>query len=66
MIFAIGNDTGDGFAVEEGYYVGIPFFSAIGAGVGGITALFKDSNRFEINGDPQKWEQFRAMIEPVK
>jgi len=35
----------------------------VGAAVGGITVLFKNSDKFEINGDPKRWEAFQvAMI----
>ena len=64
LIFAIGNSSsGDGFLEEEGYSTGIPMLAAIGAGIGGIAAIFKESNHFIVDGDSQKWEQFRGMIE---
>jgi len=33
-----------------------------GAGIGGITALFKQQKNYPINGDPVQWQAFRESI----
>ena len=34
----------------------------VGAAIGGITILFKNSKSYEINGDKAKWKAFKEMI----
>jgi len=48
--------AGEGFAI--GTIVGAPF----GAAIGGITALFKNSETFIIDGNAAKWEEFMNSI----
>ncbi len=38
------------------------FFGAVGAGIGAITAVFKKSNTFSIEGDISKWEAFKEAM----
>ncbi|WP_297798660.1 hypothetical protein [uncultured Eudoraea sp.] len=37
-------------------------FGAMGAGIGAITAIFKKTNTFSIDGDTIKWKAFREAI----
>jgi hypothetical protein len=42
-----------------------PVFAAIGSGIGYITALFKNSQHYSIQGDPIKWQGFKeTMYQP--
>ena len=55
-------------AGEEGTYhdaaggaaAGVFVGGIFGAAVGGVTSLFKNSKTYEINGDKEKWEAFKA------
>ncbi|WP_297798121.1 hypothetical protein [uncultured Eudoraea sp.] len=38
------------------------FFGAVGAGIGGITIIFKKSNTYPIMGDPTIWQAFKKAI----
>lgn len=52
----LGDTPGSGAAI--GAIVGLP----VGAAVGGITALFKKSKYFVINGNPSQWKRFQSAI----
>ena len=47
-----------GEGASAGFIVGIP----LGAAVGGITAIFKNSKTYSIDGDLLKWKVFQDMI----
>lgn len=51
-----------GYTAGEGLMAGALIGGGLGAAVGGLTALFKNPKTYIINGDPQKWQEFRAMI----
>jgi len=38
-------------------------FGAMGAGIGAITAIFKKSNTYPIEGEPTKWKAFRKAMD---
>ncbi|MCH4551421.1 hypothetical protein [Aestuariibaculum lutulentum] len=42
--------------------IGFLLLTLGGTGIGGITAIGKNSRTFQINGDPIKWEAFRSLI----
>ncbi|SHI95095.1 hypothetical protein [Algibacter luteus] len=47
----------------EGYTgIGTLVFSGLGAGIGAITSIFKNSMTFQINGDSVVWENFRNLL----
>ena len=47
---------------EEGFIAGAIIGGTLGAAVGGITALFKNSKTFEINGDMENLKEFEKII----
>jgi len=47
----------------EGAAVGGLTMGAIGAGVGAITAIFKKSDTYDIEGDITKWKAFREVMD---
>lgn len=51
-----------GYSAPEGFAVGLVIGGATGAAVGGLTALFKTSNTYLINGDLEKLKLFMEMI----
>lgn len=42
--------------------MGAIFGAPIGAVIGAITALFKNSKSYEINGDKEKWKAFKETV----
>jgi len=55
-------DTGGGFfaySKEEGAGGFGLIFGVMGAGIGGITAIFKKSNTYPIDGESIKWKAFK-------
>ncbi|MBL7472557.1 hypothetical protein [Robertkochia sediminum] len=55
-------DTILGYTAGEGFMGGTLIGGGLGAAIGGLTALFKNPKTYIINGDPDKWREFRAMI----
>lgn len=51
-----------GYTATEGALGGAIIGGGAGTVVGGITALFKNPETFEINGDPVKWKEFTSTI----
>ena len=71
----IGGLVGAGYVLTqvagEGEYAAVigviltPVFAAVGSGIGYITALFKNSQHYSIQGNPAKWQGFKeAMYAP--
>jgi hypothetical protein len=61
------NDSQNGFTIiqynaGEGALGGALIGLAAGGLIGGISILCKNSIRFSIDGDPQKWKAFRSRI----
>lgn len=50
------------FTEGEGAAVGGFFGSIFGAGIGGITIIFKRARSYPINADPEKWNAFREAM----
>ena len=50
------------YTTAEGAVIGAIAGGAIGAAIGGLTALFKNSKTYLINGDLTKWKAFQIMI----
>lgn len=50
------------FSAEDLAVGGLVVGSVFGAGIGGITAIFKNSKAFEINGKKEKFEAFREAV----
>ncbi|MGZ5253781.1 MAG: hypothetical protein ACXWV4_05410, partial [Flavitalea sp.] len=48
-----------GNGAAAGALLGAPF----GAAIGGITALFKKSRKFTINGNPDQWKAFQSYFD---
>lgn len=53
----LGNTPGSGAAL--GAIMGLP----VGAAIGGLSALFKNSKTFRINGNKSHWQAFRSGIQ---
>ena len=51
-----------GYTAGEGAAMGSILGKSVGAAVGGITALFKNSRTYIIDGDLVKWKAFSEMI----
>lgn len=51
-----------GYSAPEGFAGGLVIGGTAGAALGGITALFKTSNTYLINGDLEKLKLFMEMI----
>ena len=51
-----------GYSAGEGAAVGVLLGAPAGAAIGGITALFKNSSTYIIDGDLLKWKAFSEMI----
>ena len=51
-----------GYSAGEGAAVGVLLGAPAGAVIGGITALFKNSSTYIIDGDLVKWKAFSEMI----
>ena len=51
-----------GYTAGEGAVTGAFLGGTVGAAIGGITILFKNSKSYEINGDIEKWKAFKEMI----
>ena len=63
--FALSGDS-DGWATVAAVILA-PIVGAIGSGIGYITALFKNSQHYSIQGDPIKWKGFKEdMYSPQK
>ena len=62
LLGALPNDDGGfvsgGYSSGEGFAVGTIIGAPFGAAIGGITALFKKSETFIINGNEAKWREF--------
>jgi hypothetical protein len=55
------------YTVGEGAVIGVILGGAVGAGIGGITTIFKKKSRiFIINGDELKWIEFKESITRLK
>lgn len=55
--------AGTGESFTEGYTgIGTLVFTGLGAGIGAITSIFKNSKTFLIDGDIIKWEVFRTLL----
>ena len=50
------------YTVEEGAYAGGLLGAAGGAAIGGVTAGFKESETYIINGEIVKWKIFKEQI----
>ena len=51
-----GYTSGEGAAA--GALIGLP----VGAAIGGLTILFKNSETFIVNGDPVNWKEFQSFV----
>ena len=51
-----------GWTAGEGAAMGVILGAPAGAAIGGITALFKNSSTYIIDGDLVKWKAFSEMI----
>lgn len=51
-----------GWSAGEGAAGGAFIGGTVGAAIGGITILFKNSKSYEINGDLEKWKAFNEII----
>jgi hypothetical protein len=51
-----------GYTAAEGAAAGMLIGATAGVAVGGITALFKKSETFSVDGDTTKWKAFQLMI----
>ena len=51
-----------GWTAGEGAALGVILGAPAGAAIGGITALFKNSSTYIIDGDLVKWKAFSEMI----
>lgn len=59
-------DTEGGFfsySKEEGAAIYGVLFMPIGAAIGAITILFKNSNTYPIDGEPTNWKAFREAMD---
>ena len=57
--------TGSDESFTEGYTgIGTLLFTGVGASVGAITAMFKNSRIFQIDGDKEKWDVFVNLLMP--
>ena len=62
ILGAATTDSDDIFLSQGGAAaLGLVFGGAIGAGIGGLTALSKNSRTIEINGDRGKWKKFMTL-----
>lgn len=64
-IGVVSADNSSGFFTyteSEGAAVGMVMGAPIGAVVGGISAIFKNTRSFEINGDSGKLETFKSAV----
>ena len=50
------------YSAGEGALAGMLIGAPVGGLIGGITALFKNSQTFGVDGDPLKWEAFREAM----
>lgn len=50
-----------GYSAGEGAAIGFISGGSVGAAIGGITILLKNSRIYEINGEYQKWKVFQEM-----
>lgn len=50
------------YTAGEGALQGVLLGGTLGAGIGGITTLFKNSKSYTINGDAEKWKIFKESI----
>jgi hypothetical protein len=55
-------DLGTGFSSGEGFALGVIFGIPIGAVLGGASALLKNRNVFEINGNLDNWRVFEKYV----
>jgi len=55
-----------GYSAGEGAAAGAFIGGTAGATIGGITALFKNSKSYKINGDELKWKEFKETIIGLK
>ena len=51
-----------GYSATEGASGFGVILGTAGAAIGGITVLFKKSKTYAIEGDPEKWEEFKTAI----
>lgn len=51
-----------GYTAGEGAAMGIIGGAFLGSAVGGITAIFKNSKTYIINGDRTNWEAFKVIM----
>jgi hypothetical protein len=56
----LGNTAGEGAA--SGVIIGLP----VGAAIGGLTILFKNSKTYLINGDLMKWRVFQSVVSEIR
>ena len=60
---ATADDSGIlGYTAGEGAIGGAVFGGIAGTAIGGITALFKNSKSYEINGNSVRWKEFKEVI----
>lgn len=64
ILGAISADPDDflGYTAGEGLMGGALIGGGIGAAIGGLTVLFKNSNTYEINGNLHKWKAFQEQL----
>lgn len=55
-------DAWFGYTATEGAFGGAVLGGAAGAGIGGITLLFKKSKTYIINGDSANWKAFKDSV----
>lgn len=53
-----------GYTASQGALAGLIFGAPMGAAIGGITALLKNSKTFIINGNPEKLKEFMKLMDP--
>ena len=59
IFLSVGSDE----SFTEGYTgIGTILFTGVGAGVGAISSIFKNSKTFHIDADVEKWEVFRKLL----
>jgi len=51
-----------GWTAGEGVVLGVILGAPAGAAIGGITALFKNSSTYIIDGDLVKWKAFSEIV----
>jgi hypothetical protein len=56
------NDQIVSYSADEGALLGIALGIPVGAAIGGITVLCKNSKKFVINGSIEKWKAFQFYI----